>query len=71
MDIKKRNKKLTEIEDILNSIKESLLILQAGLEMIAPKEKIVLNNNDIFKSITTNIHNLKPYFSYFYIKDYI
>lgn len=61
MDIKKRNKKLTEIEDILNSIKESLLILQAGLEMIAPKEKIVLNNNDIFKSITINIHNLKPY----------
>ena len=41
--------------------KESLLILQAGLAMIAPKEKIVLNNNDIFKSITTNIHNLKPY----------
>ena len=43
MDIKKRNKKLTEIEDILNSIKESLLILQDGLEMIATKEKHPVN----------------------------
>ena len=34
MDIDKRNIVLSEIEVILESLKESLLVLEAGLEMI-------------------------------------
>lgn len=63
MDIEKRNLMLSEIEDILESLKESLLVLEAGLEMIDSKGTVILNNNDMFLSIPNNIISLKPYLS--------
>lgn len=63
MDIEKRNLMLSEIENILESLKESLLVLEAGLEMIDSKGTVILNNNDTFLSIPNNIISLKPYLS--------
>lgn len=61
MDINKRNMVLSEIEDILKSLKESLLVLEAGLEMIDKRDTVLLKNNDTFLSIPNNIISLKPY----------
>ena len=61
MEIDKRNIVLSEIEVILESIKESLLVLEAGLEMIDKNNTVLLKNNDTFLSIPDNIISLKSY----------
>ena len=61
MEIDKRNIVLSEIEVILESLKESLLVLEAGLEMIDKNNTVLLKNNDTFLSIPDNIISLKSY----------
>ena len=55
------NKDLREIQGILISLKESLLVLESALKMIPSKEELDLNKSDIFISIPSNIMKLKDY----------